>query len=166
MPGPSAKDPSTRQRRNRTSTSKTLHVVDPADVTIPDLPDTAMGGERWLPSTEEWWVAVWSSPMSGEYTDSDYYGILALAQLWDARERMFVLGGITAALSLSTEIRLAQKDYGFTPNDRRRLQWTVEQGESAARRTEGRRRDEQERQPPAPVKEGVVDPRTVLHSVN
>ena len=118
MPGPSPKDPSTRQRRNRTSTSKLLSAVD--DPEIPDLPETSIAGRMWTPGTEEWWVAIWSSPMSPEYTDSDYFGILALAQLWNEREWAFVEGRVTAALNLSTEIRLAQRDYGFTLAARRR----------------------------------------------
>lgn len=161
MPGPSPKDPSTRQRRNRTSTSRMLSAVD--DPNIPDLPQEAIAGRSWTPGTEEWWVAIWSSPMSPEYTDSDYYGILALAQLWNEREWAFAEGRLTAVLNLSTEIRLAQKDYGFTPNDRRRLQWTIEQGEAAQQRTQGRRRDQGDR--PPPVEGGAADPRTILHAV-
>lgn len=164
--GPNAKDPSTRQRRNRTSTNKQLSEVAPADIVIPDLPQDAIGGRQWLPSSEEWWVAIWSSPMSPEYTESDYYGILALAQLWNERELAFAQGRLTVALSLSTEIRLAQKDYGFTPNDRRRLQWTIEQGEAAAKRTDGRRRDQEERLPPSQDDAGKLDPRAHLHSVS
>jgi len=169
--GPSPKDPSTRQRRNTTSTKSTLR--KPVNPFIPELPATA-GFDRladqevqWAPETEEWWLAVWESPMAPEFDDSDYFGLVALAWLWNMRELAMAAGHVKTVLDLTTEIRLQQPKYGLTPDDRRRLQWTIEQGEQAGERTQSRHLDEQDtnRGAPEPPKAPVNDPRHGLYAV-
>jgi hypothetical protein len=59
-------------------------------------------------------------------------------------------------IALAAEIRLQEREFGLTPMDRRRLQWEVERGESAAQRTENRRK---------PVANPAKDPRSVLSVV-
>ena len=78
----------------------------------------------------QWWEDIWSSPMAAEYhRRSDKHGLYRLALLID---------DFWAAPSAKAniEIRLAQKDYGLTPLDRRRLEWTIASAEKA---TDGRK---------------------------
>lgn len=129
MPGPAPKHPSTRARRNRTSTASTLQ-ADPK-LKAPELPDQA-----WHALTVSWWRDVWSSPMAPEFDDSDRHGLFALAMLvndfWTAetaRERR----------DLAAEIRQQGQRFGLSPIDRRRLQWEIERTEEAQEKGTRRR---------------------------
>lgn len=114
MPGPAPKDPTTRQRTNRTSTATQLTGRKGRQPTIP-----IVGAHRM---TREWWKAVWSSPMAGEYTVPDQHGLAMLCVIvedfWrseDPRERQ----------ALAAEIRQQGVRFGLSPIDRRRLQWSI-----------------------------------------
>lgn len=142
------KDPSTRQRRNKTSTAATLK-SDPEMIT-PDLPE-----RDWHKMTTQWWADVWSSPMAPEFDESDKHGLFALAMLvndfWSAdssRDRM----------QLAAEIRQQSQRFGLSPIDRRRLQWEIERTEEAQRRGATRR-------PAEPKADGGTDPRGTLRAV-
>jgi hypothetical protein len=150
MPGPAPKHPSTRARRNKTTTAATLR-ADPA-VTAPDLPD-----RDWHPMTSAWWADVWASPMAPEFDGSDRHGLYALAMLvedfWTAdtaRERK----------DLAAEIRQQGQRFGLSPIDRRRLQWEIERTEAA--KDQGSRR----RAAKAPARTTPdQDPRAILRAV-
>jgi hypothetical protein len=146
------KDPSVRQRRNKTSTNATLK-ADP-DLEVPNLPKR--GG--WHEQTSAWWADVWASPMAPEYDDSDKHGLFALAVLVDdfwtaesSRERK----------ELAAEIRQQSQRFGLSPIDRRRLQWTIEQVDEAQDKGQRRR----ERSEPAKKPTGGTDPRATLRAV-
>ena len=126
MPGVVPKNPSSRQRRNKTSTSATLRTV--TDAAIPDLPPAM----EWHHLTRSWWEDVWSSPMSAEFDPSDLHGMLVLAVLVDK----FWLEPST---SLAGEIRLQRQCFGLSPIDRRRLQWEIDRGETAEESRQKRR---------------------------
>jgi hypothetical protein len=100
---PQPKHPSTRARRNKTSTNAVLttdhHVV------APDLPEDI----GWHSMTRAWWVDIWRSPMN------DFW--LAEGQ----REKR----------DLAAEIRQQGQRFGLSPIDRRRLQWEIERSEDA-----------------------------------
>src|SRR4051812_47278145 len=117
MPGPSPKDPSTRARRNRTSTHAQLK-ADPT-LTAPSLPEAV----SWHHMTLSWWSDVWASPMAPEFDDSDKHGLFALAMLvndfWSADE-------VRTRRDLAAEIRQQSQRFGLSPIDRRRLQWEIE----------------------------------------
>jgi hypothetical protein len=145
------KDPSVRQRRNKTSTNATLK-ADP-DIEVPGLPKR--GG--WHEQTVAWWADVWASPMAPEYDDSDKHGLFALAVLVDdfwtaksARERK----------ELAAEMRQQSQRFGLSPIDRRRLQWTIEQADEAQDKGERRRAKAQPAQ-----SSGGSDPRATLRAV-
>src|SRR5699024_1917628 len=111
MPGPAPKDPSTRARRNKSSTKATLKAD--AAIIAPELP-----GSHWHDMTVRWWADIWSSPMAPEYDDSDRHGLFQLAMLvddfWTAekpRERR----------DIAAEIRQQGQRFGLSPIDRRRL---------------------------------------------
>jgi hypothetical protein len=75
--------------------------------------------------------------MASEYLDADMRGGLYLLAMlhqdfWTATSR-------NARLAASAEIRQHEVRFGLSPIDRRRLQWAIEQGETAEERTTARR---------------------------
>ena len=107
-------------------------------IEVPVLPTifNEDGTERlWHTQTQEWWEDMWSSPMAPEYHAVDIHGLYRLAMITD---KFWTAPGFSVALEAAKEIRLAQKDYGMTPMDRRRLQWQIQATEKA--QDEGARR--------------------------
>ena len=131
---PTPKHVSARSSARKASTRATLYEIPPDEVVIPELPErfTDQGDPMpWRLEVRAWWDDIWSSPMSGEYHPSDVHGLFRLAvlidQFWECPSE-----------KLSAEIRLVQRDYGLTPLDRRRLEWTIETAEAAKDRGEKR----------------------------
>lgn len=145
MPGPQPKDPSTRARRNKTSTRSTLSGPLPAEQR-PALPESRV----WNPMTVSWWEDLWAAPMSSEYHASDRHGLFVLAALMDE----FWLNPTTG---LAAEIRQQRAAFGLTPMDRRRLEWTIESAEDAKDRGAQRRG----RSIPAAGSQPAPDPRSL-----
>lgn len=141
---PTPKPAATRARRNKASTNTTLTSVH--DVAEPKLP----AGRKWHRQTRSWWKDVWASPMAPEYDESDLHGLYLLAVLVDDF-------WVHPSQGLAAEIRLQRQCFGLSPIDRRRLQWEIDRGESAAGKT--RKRREAVAPKPAPVTE---DPRRLL----
>lgn len=110
IPKPAAK----RQRRNRSTSATTLPT--PEAFTIPELP------EGYDKRTVRWWASVKRSPMQGEYTDSDWEGLLAVAACLNT----WWLGGDPKSLA---EFRNQCREYGLTPMARRSLQWEIKRAE-------------------------------------
>lgn len=148
MPGPTPKNPKTRQRMNRTSTAAKLTDTSSRPLN-PALPKRAKDERPWHEETVEFWELVWSSPMAPEYTDADVPGMVALTKLIDR----FNYGEI----QLAAEIRLQRQCYGLTPLDRRRLQWEIERTTSAQERAK--------RRGSTPTKRPRRDPRKALRLV-
>jgi hypothetical protein len=123
---PLPKPAATRARTNKTSTHRQLEVVH--EVEAPRLPR----GRSWQKATKDWWADVWASPMAPEYDSSDVHGLFMLAVLVD---QFWVEPSEKAA----AEIRLQRQCFGLTPIDRRRLQWEIDRGDSAASKTRKRR---------------------------
>lgn len=154
MPGFPPKPISARSSSRKASTRATLYEIPPDAVEIPPLPDrlTDEGDPLpWRLETLAWWDDIWSSPMSAEYHPSDVHGLYRLAVLidrfWDEPSE-----------KISAEIRLVQRDYGLTPLDRRRLEWTIETAEAAKDR--GERRTAAAQQQPMPGDgDAPADPR-------
>ena len=147
MPGPAPKHHSVRGGHGGPkSTRATLYELPPDEVEIPSLPamrlverkkksrdedgivqtTTELVEMPWRLETQEFWADIWSSPMANEYhRRSDRHGLYRLAVLiddfWTA-----------PSADKNVEIRLAQKDYGLTPLDRRRLEWTIASAEKAS----------------------------------
>jgi len=126
MASPTPKHPTARQRRNKTSTHRTLSVVH--DVQAPKLPT----GQTWHKQTRAWWRDVWASPMAPEYDESDIHGLYLLAVLVDAFWEC-------PSQPIAAEIRLQRQCFGLTPIDRRRLQWEINRGDAASEDTQRRR---------------------------
>lgn len=148
MPGPAPKNPIIRQRRNRVATNSTLDVDADARKRIPSLPK--MKGKKWHRLTIAWWTDVWHSPMAAEFLLADKHALFRLAVLIDEFWSM-------PTKDMASEIRLEQQAFGLTPIDRRRLQWSM---------NNGAKRESERRSFAAPqVHENASDPRKMLEWV-
>ena len=133
MPLP-PKPPGLRQRRNRASTKATLPTeAEAAKQEIPPLPERK---GKWRPEVIFWWEVTWKSPMAAEYLEADKPGLYILAHLHQA----FWTANNKDRFRYATELRQQEVRFGLSPIDRRRLEWEVEKGETAAIRTETRRK--------------------------
>lgn len=131
MPGPAPKDPKLRQRRNKSATRAILPAEASPRTVMPSLPR----GTKWHPMTKKWWLDVWSSPMATEYLIADAHALMRLAILIN-------LFWQNPDAKLSGEIRKIEQSFGLTPLDRRRLEWQIEQTETAKDKRDRRRSTE------------------------
>lgn len=139
MKGPPPKPLALRQRRNLTATAATLpSEAESQNRAVPPLPARQKATEVWHPKVVEWWEAVWRSPMAVEYLHADMKGgLYLLAELYQHR---WSDPDTKTLVALASEIRQQEVRFGLSSIDRRRLQWTIEQGESAEEQTEKRRK--------------------------
>lgn len=127
MSGPAPKPAHLRQRTNKKAGSATLEAPESPDIpTIPN-PDA----RTWHPLTAKAWEHAWSSPMSGQWLETDADALGRLAILWDD----FYKAPSADALK---EIRLQSALFGLSPLDRSRLQWEVSRADEAESK-QGRR---------------------------
>lgn len=117
--GPAPKDPLKRARRNVDSSGLRIITADP--VSQPKLPvvffvDEESGRKKrfaWPERTKQWW-SMWSdSPLSGEFTSTDWSELMDTALL---HARFW-----SGQLNLASELRLRVAKFGATPEDRARL---------------------------------------------
>jgi hypothetical protein len=104
--------PTDRRRRARTNSEPVpLRIVHAQPVGQPDLPEA-----EWPPVTREWWCMWGGSPLSAEFTSTDWAFLLDTAllhaQLWGGN------------MSVAAELRLRVAKFGATPEDRARLRIT------------------------------------------
>ena len=125
--GPVPKDPSTRARRNADPTP--LRVLKAEPVPQPDLPtfEVEVDGElvkfAWPARTREWWAMWGASPLSAEFTSTDWSELLDTAML----HARYWRGNVKVA----AELRLRVAKFGATPEDRARLRIVFAQAEDA-----------------------------------
>lgn len=119
MPGPTAKDPSLRGRRNKTATRATLSKPDVDSAEKPKLPSSI----EWFPEVVAWWDDLWTSEPRKEWIDVDTHLLAVAARLYqmmlDPETKP------TAAKALAGEYRQILVQFGLTPMARRTLQWEV-----------------------------------------
>jgi hypothetical protein len=121
------KDPSRRARRNADPIA--LRVITAEPVAQPDLPtfEVEHDGELtefvWPARTREWWQMWQDSPLSAEFTATDWSELLDAAVL----HARFWRGDI----KLAAELRLRVAKFGATPEDRARLRITFAQADEA-----------------------------------
>jgi hypothetical protein len=157
MKGPPPKPAHLRQRQNRVAGAALLPTAEEAaGFEVPPLPPREKSTELWHQLVLEWWTSVWKSPMASEYLDSDQRELFLLAEL---HQQFWTVTEVKTRIVLAGEIRQRSVQFGLTPIDRRRLQWTIDQGERAQERTNTRRKI---RETPAVTGE---DPRNVLKVV-
>jgi hypothetical protein len=131
--GPPPKDPSRRARRNAEPVPVRIIEAEPSEQ--PTLPtfyveaDGALVEFVWPARTVEWWAMWASSPLSAEFTETDWSELLDTALL----HASFWRGG----LKLAGELRLRVAKFGATPEDRARLriQFAAAAGAEAAQGT-------------------------------
>ena len=124
--GPAPKDPA---RRARKSQSPEMRVIVAEPVAQPELPtiqveeDGDLVAFTWPAVTQAWWTMWAESPLSAEFTSSDWSFLLDTAilhaRLWS---------GQTAA---AAELRLRVAKFGATPEDRARLRIQFAQADEA-----------------------------------
>lgn len=141
--GPIPKDPTTRVRRNKGGAS--LRVIEVEPTAQPDLPTRYKNVESeegsftdivdWPAATVDWWSMWASSPLSADFTDSDWEE-LKIAALLHAQ---FMEGDY----KLAAELRLRTAKFGTTPEDRARLKIQFAAADEAEERTERRKSSKQ-----------------------
>lgn len=140
--GPAPKPPETRARRNADPVGMRVIVVSPT--AQPKLPaiwelNQKTGTKRrvaWPAETRSWWAMWGASPLSGEFTSTDWSELLITARLHAA-----VVNG---DLKHAAELRLRVAKFGATPEDRARLRITfaaADEAEQKADRPERTRTD-------------------------
>lgn len=88
----------------------------------------------WNPAVVRWWRDIWSSPMAGEFADSDIHGLyLACYYLHEALNPFYKPSERNA---MAKSFENVQKNYGLTPSARESLRWQVAQGTAAQNRTD------------------------------
>lgn len=129
--GPAPKDPNRRARSN--SEPVPLRVIHADPVAQPELPsfdiqitrkDEVITQEfEWPERTREWWRMWAESPLSADFTQTDWDFLLDTAVLhakyWHG------------AMSVAGELRLRVAKFGATPEDRARLRITFAQADQA-----------------------------------
>lgn len=129
--GPPPKDPSKRARKN--SDPVPLRVITATSVEQPDLPDfdvqIEIDGEvtyqsfDWPARTREWWQMWADSPLSNDFTSTDWSELLDTALLhakfWSGETKW------------AGELRLRVAKFGATPEDRARLRITFANADDA-----------------------------------
>jgi hypothetical protein len=139
--GPAPKDPGKRARRNSEPT--VVRILPRAVVSQPDLPTVSVeeDGElrefRWPAITREWWDMWATSPLSLDFTATDWSELrdtaLIHARYWNGE------------IKLAAELRLRTAKFGATPEDRARLRITFAQAEEAETKTTARRTSSRDR---------------------
>ena len=119
--GPAPKDPEKRARRNKDPHGMTIITAAPTEQ--PPLPDFSVqidvDGElvsqkfRWPERTRDWWQMWADSPLSGDFTSTDWSELMDTARL----HAQFWNGDTKVA----SELRLRVAKFGATPEDRARL---------------------------------------------
>lgn len=125
--GPAPKDPSRRARVNKDPVP--LRVIHAEPVKQPALPtleieqDGELTESAWPARTLEWWRMWGDSPLSADFTSTDWSELLDTARL----HALFWMG----RTSVASELRLRVAKFGATPEDRARLRITFAQADEA-----------------------------------
>lgn len=129
--GPPPKTASNRARRN--SDPVPLKVVEASPVAQPPLPDfdvqVAVDGEiisqqfEWPARTREWWRMWAESPLSADFTETDWDFLIDTARIHASYW--------SGDLKVANELRLRVAKFGATPEDRARLRITFAQADEA-----------------------------------
>ncbi len=126
--GPAPKDPSKRARRN--SDPIPLRILIAEATEQPNLPTVSLVDSEGLPADLEWpaqtvnWWQMWAdSPLSTDFTSTDWSFLLDTAMLHAAYW--------TGDLKVAGELRQRVAKFGATPEDRARLRITFAAADEA-----------------------------------
>lgn len=117
--GPAPKDPEKRARRNKDANG--MRVITAEPVRQPSLPvvflPTGEDGKKerfkWPEITKRWWQMWADSPLSAEFTSTDWSELMDTALL---HARYW-----SGDMKVAAELRLRVAKFGATPEDRARL---------------------------------------------
>ena len=158
--GPAPKDPNKRARRNGDPVA--LRVLTAEPMAQPPLPDFDVQIEvdgdlvsqsfAWPARTREWWQMWADSPLSGDFTSTDWSELLDTAlihaQFWNGN------------VKVAGELRLRVAKFGATPEDRarRRIAFaSAEMAEDDAAKSTGQQSARQRRGPLKAVEDPQAD---------
>ena len=127
--GPAPKDPSRRARRNADPIP--LRVLIAEAIEQPPLPNDVTTVDRkglpeahsWPSQTRDWWQMWADSPLSADFTSTDWSFLLDTAMLHAAYW--------TGDLKVAGELRQRVAKFGATPEDRARLRITFAAADEA-----------------------------------
>ena len=142
--GPAPKDPSRRARTNADPIP--LRVIRADPVEQPELPtlwieqDGELVSISWPARTQQWWRMWGESPLSAEFTATDWSELLDTARI----HALFWMG----KTSVASELRLRVAKFGATPEDRARLRITFAAADEAEGKRERRVPSSRERRGP------------------
>lgn len=129
--GPPPKEPGRRAGHHKEVTP--MRVIHAEPIPQPELPsfsieqDGSLVEYAWPAITREWWEMWGQSPLSAEFTDTDWSELLVAARLharfWDGD------------LKVAPELRLRTALYGATPADRARLRISLVHADQAEAET-------------------------------
>jgi hypothetical protein len=115
---PKPKPPNQRRRRNAGQAQwKELPAEGRAE-SAPDLP-----GDEWLPSTIDWWMTIWASPMATVWEKADEDSLIRLAKMRDDFHREEL------PVSAFGAMQALEDRFGLSPKARRALQWEISKAE-------------------------------------
>lgn len=127
---PKGPPPKPADRRARTNKDPIpLRVIEATPTEQPDLPtfQVEQDGElvefRWPARTQEWWTMWAESPLSAEFTSTDWSELMDTAVI----HARFWRGDV----KMAAELRLRVAKFGATPEDRARLRITFAQADQA-----------------------------------
>lgn len=142
--GAPPKDPSRRARTNKDP--QALRVIHAEPVKQPELPtfqvedDGILTEFQWPARTQDWWAMWADSPLSDEFTSTDWSELLDTALL----HAKFWSG----STSVAGELRLRVAKFGATPEDRARLRIQFAQADQAEGKTAPAGKTSRERRGP------------------
>jgi hypothetical protein len=136
-PGPMAKHPSTRQRRNVTSTAREIVLRGDHEALLPVPPLPAhpeVTGKNarpaeWHPDALVAWAEMWQYPLVYQAPAVDHHLIRLYIRIYDAV--LYKLDRGESVTELIKEIRPMAEMWGFGEKSRRHLQITTVQAEEA-----------------------------------
>lgn len=126
--GPAPK-PAERRARGKRSDPSVLRVIVAAPTGQPSLPellvldDGQLTAVNWPDVTREWWQMWADSPLSAEFTSTDWSELRDTARL----HALYWLG----STGVASELRLRVAKFGATPEDRARLRITFAAADDA-----------------------------------
>lgn len=128
--GPAPKDPSRLAGHGAQRAREAgLRVIAATPVAQPELPtlwveqDGELVSISWPARTQQWWQMWGDSPLSAEFTATDWSELLDTARL----HALFWMG----RTSVAAELRLRVAKFGATPEDRARLRITFAAADEA-----------------------------------
>lgn len=108
---------------------------NPKDQAIYDqeIDESIIDEVDWSQPVKDWWVDIWSSPMSNEFVHSDIHGLYMACFYFE--ESLNPHYKPSDRIAFAKQFENSVKNYGLNPSARESLRWQVSQGQAAQQRT-------------------------------